>query len=55
MVFICWLFPSPAPLDEVIAAMYAVGRALPSELRETAMGGIAIAPTACKRCAGGCK
>ena len=47
--------PSPAPLDEVIAAMYAVGRALPSELRETAMGGIAIAPTACKRCAGGCK
>ena len=36
--------PSPAPLDEVIEAMYAVGRSLPAELRETAMGGIAAAP-----------
>lgn len=45
--------PSPAPLDEVIAAMYAVGRALPGELRETALGGIAAAPSACRRC-GGC-
>lgn len=44
--------PSPAPLDEVIAAMYAVGRALPSELRETALGGIAAAPSACARCHG---
>jgi len=43
---------APAPLDEVIAAMYAVGRALPGELRETAMGGIATAPSACKRCNG---
>lgn len=45
--------PSPAPLDEVIEAMYAVGRSLPAELRETAMGGIAAAPSACQRC-GGC-
>ena len=44
--------PSPAPLDEVIAAMYAVGRALPGELRETALGGIAAAPSACGRCQG---
>lgn len=44
--------PSPAPLDEVIAAMYAVGRALPGELRETALGGIAAAPSACQRCQG---
>lgn len=44
--------PSPAPLDEVIAAMYAVGRALPGELRETALGGIATAPSACARCHG---
>ena len=44
---------APVPLDEVIAAMYAVGRALPRELRETALGGIAAAPSACARC-GGC-
>ena len=44
--------PSPAPLDEVIAAMHAVGRALPGELRETALGGIATAPSACARCHG---
>ena len=45
--------PAPAPLDEIIAAMYAVGRSLPGELRETALGGIAAAPSACARC-GGC-
>ena len=45
--------PAPASLDEVIAAMYAVGRSLPSELRETSLGGIAVAPSACARC-GGC-
>ena len=44
---------APVPLDEVIAAMYAVGRSLPRELRETALGGIAAAPSACSRC-GGC-
>lgn len=42
--------PAPAPLDEIIAAMYAVGRSLPGELRETALGGIAAAPSACARC-----
>lgn len=44
--------PAPAPLDEIIAAMYAVGRSLPGELRETALGGIAAAPSACARCRG---
>ena len=44
---------APVPLDEVIAAMYAVGRSLPRELRETALGGIAAVPSACSRC-GGC-
>jgi L-serine dehydratase len=44
---------APVPLDEIIAAMYAVGRAMPRELRETALGGVAAAPSACQRC-GGC-
>lgn len=38
------------PLDEVIDTMYQVGRSLPRELRETALGGIATTPTACKMC-----
>lgn len=38
------------PLDEIIAAMYAVGRAMPCELRETALGGVAAQPTACALC-----
>lgn len=40
------------PLDEVIAAMYRVGQALPMELRETALGGVAACPSAslCGRC-----
>lgn len=37
---------SKIPFDEVVWAMYKVGRQLPSELRETALGGIAITPTA---------
>lgn len=36
------------PPDEIIDAMYRVGRALPPSLRETAMGGIAAAPSAKK-------
>ncbi len=36
---------SVIPADEVIAAMYKVGRQLPPELRETAQGGIAVSPT----------
>ena len=38
------------PLDEAIAAMYAVGRSMPCELRETALGGTAAQPTACALC-----
>ena len=34
------------PLDETIDASYAVGQALPRELRCTAAGGIAVAPSA---------
>ncbi len=34
------------PLDEVVAAMYRVGRQMPVELRETAKGGIAASKTA---------
>ena len=36
--------------DETVAAMDAVGRTLPFELRESALGGIAAAPTACAYC-----
>ena len=38
--------------DETVAAMDAVGRALPFELRESALGGIAATPSACAFCAG---
>lgn len=40
--------------DETVEAMYAVGRALPFELRESALGGLAATPSAkaCARCAG---
>ena len=37
---------SVIPADEVIEAMYRVGKKLPAEFRETALGGIAISPTA---------
>ena len=37
---------SVIPPDEVIAAMREVGCALPSDLRETAKGGLAATPTA---------
>ncbi|AKL95120.1 L-serine dehydratase, alpha chain [Clostridium aceticum] len=33
------------PFDEVVDAMYRVGRCLPIELRETALGGLAATPT----------
>ncbi|SMP45774.1 L-serine ammonia-lyase, iron-sulfur-dependent, subunit alpha [Anoxynatronum buryatiense] len=36
------------PFDEVVAAMGEVGRSLPETLRETARGGIAVTPTACR-------
>lgn len=35
------------PLDEMINVMYTVGKKLPAELRETALGGCATAPSAC--------
>lgn len=38
----------PIPFDEMAEAMYRVGRALPFELRETAMGGNAGTPTGCE-------
>lgn len=38
--------------DQTVEAMYKVGRALPFELRETALGGIAATPAACQWCAG---
>lgn len=37
---------SKIPFDEVVEAMYRVGRQMPAELRETALGGVAITPTA---------
>ena len=41
------------PFDEMLNAMYIVGRRLPAELRETAQGGCAATPSACAAC-GGC-
>ena len=38
------------PLDEMIDAMYTVGKKLPAELRETALGGCAATPSACEKC-----
>ena len=38
------------PLDEMINVMYTVGKKLPAELRETALGGCATAPSACESC-----
>ena len=42
--------PQLIPLDEMIAVMYNVGRRIPAELRETALGGCATAPSACEAC-----
>ena len=41
------------PFDEMLNAMYIVGKRLPAELRETAQGGCAATPSACSAC-GGC-
>ena len=38
------------PLDEMIDAMYTVGKKLPAELRETDLGGCAATPSACEKC-----
>lgn len=41
--------PWPIPFDEMAEAMYHVGRSLPFELRESALGGCAGTPTACEK------
>lgn len=38
------------PFDEAAHAMREVGRALPAALRETAQGGLAVEPAACRAC-----
>ncbi|WP_028828807.1 L-serine ammonia-lyase, iron-sulfur-dependent, subunit alpha [Proteocatella sphenisci] len=38
------------PFDETVEAMYQVGRSLPYELRETALGGLAATKTGCNLC-----
>jgi L-serine dehydratase len=45
---ICGGYNNPIPLDETIDAVYSVGCMLPSELRCTSKGGIAVAPSALK-------
>jgi len=39
---------SKIPFDDVVRAMYKVGRQMPPELRETALGGVAITPAGLK-------
>ena len=39
-------YSNPIPLDETVDAVYAVGRMLPRELRCTALGGLAVTPSA---------
>ncbi|MEM3372290.1 MAG: L-serine ammonia-lyase, iron-sulfur-dependent, subunit alpha [Candidatus Korarchaeum sp.] len=41
-------YDNPIPLDETVDAVYSVGRMLPSELKCTAMGGLAACPSAAK-------
>ena len=38
------------PFDQMLDAMYAVGKRIPMELRETALGGCATTPSACAAC-----
>lgn len=38
------------PFDEMLEVMFRVGKKLPVELRETALGGCAAAPSACAAC-----
>ena len=40
----------PIPFDEMVEATYKTGQSLPSELRETALGGCAATPTGCALC-----
>lgn len=41
---------SIVPFDEVVQSMYEVGKRMPMELRETALGGVASSPTGCTLC-----
>lgn len=36
------------PFDEMLEAMYSIGKKLPTELRETALGGCAATPSGCR-------
>lgn len=38
------------PFDEMLETMYKVGKRMPVELRETALGGCAVTPSACVAC-----
>ena len=38
------------PFDEMVDVMYSVGCKIPNSLRETALGGMAVAPSACNAC-----
>lgn len=42
--------PNLVPFDETVDALLRVGRSLPRELRETALGGLAACPSACALC-----
>ena len=42
--------PQLIPFDEMLEAMYKVGKRLPAELRETALGGCAATPSKCEAC-----
>jgi L-serine dehydratase len=55
-------YPNYIPLDETIDAVYAVGQTMPSELRCTSKGGLAVTPSAlalipgcCGRACASCK
>ncbi|MBU0703970.1 MAG: L-serine ammonia-lyase, iron-sulfur-dependent, subunit alpha, partial [Chloroflexi bacterium] len=39
-------YVNPIPLDETVDAVYAVGQMLPRELKCTALGGLALTPSA---------
>ena len=41
---------SVVPFDEMVEAAQRVGQRIPIELRETALGGMAVTPTACSLC-----
>lgn len=38
------------PFDEMLDAMYKIGKRMPVEFRETALGGCAVTPSACDAC-----